>query len=356
MYNNKTKSCAEHKNSTEKNTVDLNEMKIMDETEALGVIKCVYNAYGKTFVNKAFYDENKLINLNKENKLISCVAKNEASQVIGHVGISPNKNLKTSEICAAFVHSSYRGNGCLNKLADFAIKTSKSRGDIACYVYAVTSHYYSQKAAHKNNFKDCALFLHKAPSLNFKNIKSKNRERESLLLSFKYFKEQNKRNIYVTQKYEKILKQIYENLNIPVKFKYKKFSIMPTPSKSSINAKKDNYNNIILNIKTIGKNTCEEISNIIIKSKKENINSIFLTINIENKDTPYIISHTEKMGFLFGGVLPGDKNKDLLLFQYNLKNIPPENIIIESDIGKSLLNFIKNQYKNNIKNQKYKAM
>lgn len=190
------------------------------ENEAESLVNCAYRAYGNSYIHKYIYDKTMIDKLNHEEKIISYIALNEEKRVVGHVALEYFNKANICEISHAFVDPEFRGRGCLTDLTRFAIDESKKRGDVGIYVHAVTSHIYSQKSAQSNGFKDCALLLSRIPALDFKEIDGKSPKRESLILEYKYLKKQRKKYIYASEKYKKMIEDIYHNLGVKIVFKY----------------------------------------------------------------------------------------------------------------------------------------
>lgn len=306
-------------------------------TEAEKVVSCIYNTYGDSYMQKDFYDKDTIEKLNRERTMISYVAVNDKEEIKGHIALVPSKELQSSELAVAFVHTDYRGNGCLNALAKVAIEKSKKRGDVGCYVHAVTSHIYSQRVAEKQGFQECALLIYRLPFLEFKNIQYENTERESLLIAYQYFEEeQEKKVFYVSKQHREIVKEIYENLNVTVVFKSNNKDRVEEKNNGHIEIMKDEYEAAVITSMGCGEKLKSKISSALKTLVKEKRKAIFLKMKMSEKSTIEASEIAEKLGFFFSGVMPGTFGKDEIIFQYINEEIQYENIILNSKMSKKL--------------------
>lgn len=312
----------------------------MHSDEALEVSRCAYSSYGYSYMDEDIYYPDKIENLNNTNKLISYVAVTDNNKIISHVGLKPNND--SGELLAAFTHPKYRGLNCLNKIVENLICECKSLNLTGVYVNAVCVHTYSQKSAHNYNFKDCALFLCKIKSLDFKNFEVNSSYRDNLLMSYKYLKTNFKLKLYICKHHMKIIKEIYSQFNIDVTFIDSKIShIKNTPCKYTLNF--DSMDSASIHINSYGKNLIECLHKETKKLCCNKVEVIYLYLDLENPDAPLYVKDLENIGFFFAGVIPGDVGNNKLVLQY-LNNILIDysSIKTESEIGNKILNYVMN--------------
>ncbi|GAA0123588.1 MAG: GNAT family N-acetyltransferase [Clostridium argentinense] len=313
------------------------------ENEAESLVNCAYRAYGNSYIHKYIYDKTMIDKLNHEEKIISYIALNEEKRVVGHVALEYFNKANICEISHAFVDPEFRGRGCLTDLTRFAIDESKKRGDVGIYVHAVTSHIYSQKSAQSNGFKDCALLLSRIPALDFKEIDGKSPKRESLILEYKYLKKQRKKYIYASEKYKKMIEDIYHNLGVKIVFKKLKDNEEKYSKETRIETVVDNYDTATIYVKNFAKDGMNKILKQFNKLYFERKKVIFLKLKLCSKSSIYIWNQMEQIGFYFAGIMPGDNEDDEVILQYINDHIDCENIYANSVVGNALIEQIKKQ-------------
>jgi len=198
-------------------------IRLMKPEEAVDVSKCAYSAYGYSYPNPDIYFPEKIREFNKSGKMISIVAALEnSSEIIGHTALKPDDNDNTAEVGVSFIKPKFRGCGCFNQLEQARIDEAKKRNIAGLYSQAVTTHPFSQKAAHKYGFKDTALFLSRIHQLEFKKINQQKLVRENLMFSFLFLIPAKKNTVYLPDNHSDIIKKIFGNLQVEFSYKTRK--------------------------------------------------------------------------------------------------------------------------------------
>ncbi|HPG30672.1 MAG TPA: GNAT family N-acetyltransferase [bacterium] len=208
-------------------------IRLMKEEEAVEVSKCAYSAYGYSYPNADIYYPEKVREYNKSKKMISIVAVSESGEVLGHTALKPDPFDNTAEVGVSFIKPKYRGIGCFNQLEQARIDEAKNRGFQGLYSQAVTTHPFSQKAAHKYGFKDCGILLLRIPKVEFKKIEQKKMTRETLMLSFLYIDNSEKIVLYPPDNHLEIINKIYKNMSLTPEYKTPKSKKIKFQSRQS---------------------------------------------------------------------------------------------------------------------------
>ena len=117
-------------------------------SDAAPIVQLFKEAYGDNYLKSSIYDPQTFIVGNRDQQLISVVARTAGGEVVGHVGLSRcAPSSKVLEIGQAVVSKDHRSGGLLAAMMSIAIE--HARGSLGCELLfgaAVCNHAYSQKA------------------------------------------------------------------------------------------------------------------------------------------------------------------------------------------------------------------
>ncbi len=263
-------------------------IRLMKPEEAIEVSKCAYSAYGYSYLNHDIYFPEKIRDYNNSGKMISIVAVlDDNNEMIGHTALKPDSLDNVAEVGVSFIKPKFRGGGCFNKLEQARIDEALKHNFAGLYSQAVTTHPFSQKAAHKYGFCDCALLIIRLPMLEFKKIICP-----------------------VQQSILEIFTDIYGGAVIYIK---------------------QYGNDIIEKIKQLKKNIC-----------MDKFDVIFLYLNTSDPFTAFFFDEFEKLDFIFVGIMPGTLNKTTIILQFiNNHRVDFDYIKTDSEMGGILKDYIK---------------
>ncbi|MFN2268648.1 MAG: ATP-binding protein, partial [Desulfonatronovibrio sp.] len=179
--------------------------------EAVEVSRCIYTAYGYTYLHEDMYYPDRVRTLNKSGELISFVAATN-NEIIAHAALIIEDDPLVPEFGVAATKPKFRGQGCLNALSTVRVDEAVKRGFTGGYGMGVTSHFYSQKSMLKHGLQPCALLLSNAQEPQYKDMKQRNIQRESAVMQFKYLRETDKIVMYPPQQHADFIDLIYANI------------------------------------------------------------------------------------------------------------------------------------------------
>lgn len=311
--------------------------------EAVEVSKCAYMSYGYTYSNEHIYFPERLRKMNETGEMVSFVAVSSENEIIGHTAVLfEGADRLVASIDDAFVKPEYRGTGCLNKLAVAVFDWFDANNITGTYVWAVTSHVYSQKESFKFGFRDTAICISSELPLKFKGIEEEAGQRESCIILFQYLGETDTVEIYAPLHHRDILTEIYKSLGVKTEI-ISDNTLNEMPEEETVlELKYDPCTNAFMTIRKYGRNVIHDVSCMLKDLCLEKIETIFLFLPLNNTYTAQLTSDFEKMGFFFSGIMPGSNGRDRLILQYlNNQRIDYEKIHINSDTGKKILEYIK---------------
>jgi anti-sigma regulatory factor (Ser/Thr protein kinase)/GNAT superfamily N-acetyltransferase len=286
----------------------------LEAGEEIEVSKCAYAAYHYTYFYDYIYYPERIRKLNETGELISFIAVTDEGEVMGHAALKGDtREWGVPELAAAFVKPKYRGQGCLNALAEALLKEAGQRSFSGLYVRAVTSHNYSQKNALKYGFRDCCLFLALLDPLEFAEIPVEKTQRESMLYSFKYLASPGEFAIYPPSQHAKMVLSLYNNLGAHPELREQ--PAVPHHVESSIYVTIDPNHTGKIEVLQYGEDVVSEVNKHLRTLCVNRIEAIYLFLNLRDPLTSHVTSKFENMGFFFAGINP-TSGTDFLVLQF----------------------------------------
>jgi serine/threonine-protein kinase RsbW len=312
----------------------------MDPSEAVEVSKCAYGAYHYSYFYEYMYYPERVKRLNETGELISYVAVTREREIMGHAALRAEKERGVAELMAAFVRPEYRGQGCLNALTEALIEEGKSRGFSGLYVRAVTSHPYSQKAALKYGFSGSCLYLAQYDTLEFVELTTGNRERESMLHAFIYLHRPAPFRIYPPPHHKEMVIRIYEGLGAYPETAYEQTESLQAAS--SVRVIIEPYHTAKIEILEYGVDLVPKVEQSLRALCIDRIEAVYLFLDLCNPLTALITADFENMGFFFAGINPGAPGTDLLVLQF-LNNLAVDygHLQFASEMGRQVAEYIR---------------
>lgn len=176
------------------------------EADVPGIISLVYNTYRYSYAKEIFYNDVKLAQMIRENKILSIVAETESGVIVGHNAVLLDSPL-LGEAGMAMVDPNYRKSKAFLSLALLTGRLIKTEfPQILTYTKCVTSHPRSQ--AFVTNFTASMLQPSVYNHASFVGIQGESNPRESLLyLILNFCNDKTEKNIYAPKEHQAIVQQ-----------------------------------------------------------------------------------------------------------------------------------------------------
>lgn len=319
----------------------------MKPADAVEVSKCVYRVYGYSYGYEALYYPDRLIELNESGRILSVVALVDG-EIAGHCGLMFwDASGRIAEMGMGVVKPEFRSMGCFVHMTEYLMEEARSRGLEGLYGQAVTNHTLSQRTALGFGLRDCALKLGYIPStVSFKSMSEQLSQRGSLVIHFIFLKHAESRNLFVPMHHREMVAALYQELGASLAFAVppgdhplleEDGSLLKSTTVSTLNA-------AFLEVERYGRNIVQEIRARVRDLCFKQIAVIYLYLNLGDPATFHLTEAFEEQGFFFAGILPGGMAQgDALILQY-LNNLPIDyqQIKLESEMGRTLLAYIRN--------------
>ncbi len=316
----------------------------MAPDEAVEVSKGAYSSYGYSYVLEHIYFPDRVREMNQQDELISFVAVTE-SEVIGHCALEVEEaDPKVPQLGVAFTKPKYRGQGCLNRLADACLEEARIRNFTAVYARGITTHPYSQKSLLNFNMLESAICLSSGPEREYKGIEGKP-QRESVVLHQIYIHPPKELVIHPPVRHEQMVREIFTQLGVEPKIKSATGDFQIQLNESVIAVIAESHNQVgKISVSRYGK----DIEAVVYQQLKrlciDRMETVYLYLKLNDPLTAALAERFEQMGFFFSGVMPGSEGRDVLILQYlNNYVIDFDKLAIAGDMGKKILEYIKKE-------------
>ncbi len=318
--------------------------------EAIEVSRSAYKNHGYTFFDDVIYYPERLVEMNKEEEMISAVAVSDDHEFMGHAALvysdsDPGYQAKTAEFTFVFVNQEFRNQGCMGRLCRFLLTTPKERPLTGVYSYSVANHVFTQRGIMKLGFRDCGILLGTSPATwKFKGISEPNEQRISVVLSFHYIEPPTPRQIYAPPHHRDMLTRIYENILAPHVVTVPEGQ-KPVCDNHEAQIKTHVYpveNCAVIWVKSYGTNVVREVRATLRELCIKQVAAIDLFLPLQDPLTYFLTEELEKLGFFFAGIEPETFIGEALILQYlNNIDLDYEKVQVYTDMARDILAHIK---------------
>jgi hypothetical protein len=310
-------------------------------SDAEGIARAFYLAYGYAYDLAAVYVPDRLIELNEHGHYISIVAVTVAGEVIGHYALARDGDEPIADACGAIVLPAHRGRDLLNRLRDRAEREAMELGLVAYYSEPVTDHPRTQHASESFGAVACGITLGEAPrGFVARHMElSATSQRQSCMLYVKPLQTREARTIYSPAHHRAIVTRIYEQLRLPV---VQRDGEEPAGRGIFHTAISRGDGTATITVESIGDETPELVRQAVRDLRETHrLGAIYALLPIEDPGTPALCESMESDGFFFSGVGPWMlEGKDVLRLQMTLTPLDLSALVVIGDFGKVLLDYI----------------
>ena len=313
--------------------------------DGIRVSQCIYRTYGNTYPNEDLYYPERIIQQNDSGELISAVALDEQNQIVGHYALERPGLGVTAESGQAIVIPTHRGRKLMERMRSFLEEEGRKKGLVGIFGQPVCKHVFSQKTNERFGSQPCGVNLSMLPNdFHFKKIHEKNTEsRGTCMLYWKNLVEPQERLIHPPAHHKDVLMDIYNRLNIPVRFG----DPQPLPDIGSVAVvHHKTWGFSFIRVTTPGKSAVFEMD----RAQHDlvtmgNTETVYLEIPLAHPGAPDFCVEAESKGFFFCGLGPHFfPNSDSLRMVYLTKDIDWDQLQIFNDFGKTLAGYAHKEY------------
>jgi hypothetical protein len=310
-------------------------------SDAEGVARAFYLAYGYAYDLSAVYVPARLIELNERGRYVSIVAVTAGGEIVGHYALARDGDAPIADACGAIVLPAHRGRGLLNRLRDRAEGEAMALGLAAYYSEPVTDHPRTQHASESFGARACGITLGEAPrAFVARHMElSTTAQRQSCMLYIKPLQARQPRTIYTPLHHRAIVARIYEQLRLPVAMRD---GLKPAGRGIFHTTITRGDGTATITVEAVGAETpelvCQAVRDLL---ETHRLGAIYASLPIEDPGSPALCETMESHGFFFSGVGPWMLDgRDALRLQMTLTPLDLSALVVIGDFGKVLLDYI----------------
>lgn len=331
----------QHETETEDFTID-----VFRPEDAEGIVHLFLSVYGEHYPIRLFYDPAAITKANAEGAYYSIVARTASGRVIGvnHLYLSaPHPGLYESGV--GLVLKEYRNTGANKRMLDFIYNDFVLAKPHIEEVFgeAVCNHPYMQKSIKAFGYIETALEVALMPAATYDKEKSA-LGRVATLAAFRCYRSKPHR-IFLPGCYEEALRRIYGRLDDARQIDLSDARISVEAATKAEMTLFDFAGVSRTAVHEIGVDLQAAIADLERRAQAGNARVFQVWLNLTSPWVGEAVEILRTMGYFFGGALPRWFDGDGLLMQKLL--CPPDfdDIVLETDFAKELLEVIRDDWK-----------
>jgi serine/threonine-protein kinase RsbW len=318
-------------------------LRLMTEADAVALARCIYRAYGYTYVDFIYYPD-RIAEMLRAGLMMSCVAENDAGEIVGHLALlrnSPDSAIAESAI--AVVDPRYRGHALFKTMKVFMAEEGARRGLLGLYSEAMTLHPFTQKGNIALGAHETGLVLAYVPGdVNTRKIESSPQgERAALLLYYMRTNQEPHRTVYAPPQHRAVLEDICGRIGLDRAFADAPINAPSAePTRLDVKVRPD-LGVATITVRACGADAGQQVRHHLLDLCRRKIDAIYLDLPLGDPATAQLCAACEAAGFFFAGMIPEHDNGDVLRLQYmNNLDIRMDGIVVVSDVGRRLFDHV----------------
>jgi hypothetical protein len=307
--------------------------------DAARVTRLVQAVYGDSYYPPALYDPQQIVRLNETGKLISILALDAASDVIGHYALEPFQVGTVAEASDAIVAVDYRHHHFFEDMRVLLREEANRLGLTGLVGYPVTNHPFSQKAEEHFGSHPCGV----APGLwprSFHNMPEPLTQRMSFVIYFKYLRPAGE-VVHAATPHSEMLARIARQWGIPVR---RQDGASGEGAGEITVEHEPEVQTGTIRVQRVGADTAAAIRQARAHLLGGGTKAIALELPLAQPATAELCRDAEAEGFFFSGLGPAfAADGDALLLQFLVEDLDLSLIQIANPFAKELLGYVSQQ-------------
>ena len=195
--------------------VDALEVRAMESSDALGLVRCVYRCYGYSYKDSLLYEPRHIAAALRDGRMLSVVAVTPDGTVVGHCALFvERKGDPVPESGRLVVDPRYRGHHLAERLATVRRELAEAEGLPGIWAEAVTNHPSSQREVIKLGGVEVGLLIGGSPAaVRMAGFANQNEGRRSLIVTYTPLASQPRR-IHVSDRHADIVAELAGRLGL----------------------------------------------------------------------------------------------------------------------------------------------
>jgi serine/threonine-protein kinase RsbW len=321
---------------------DVPKLQLMTEDDAVALARCIYRAYGYTYVDFIYYPD-RIAEMLRSGLMMSCVAKNEAGEIVGHLALLRGPEQMIAESGIAVVDPRYRGHALFKTMKLFMVEEARRRGLLGLYSEAMTLHPFTQKGnialgAHETGF----MLAYVPPDVSTRKIESAPQgERAALLLYYYRIAPEPHREVYAPPHHRAVLEDVCSRIGLDRRF-VDPPAAPPLADATRLDVRvRPELGVATITVRACGDDAAQQIRHHLVDLCCRKLDTIYLDLPLGDPATARLCAACEAAGFFFSGMIPEYDHGDVLRLQYlNNLDIRMDGIVVVSGAGRRLFDHV----------------
>lgn len=323
-------------------------LRLMTVDDALPLARCIYRSYGYTYGNDVVYYPSKVVELLDSGRMVSCVAVNQAGEVVGHLALQFAKaGAEVADSGIAVVDPRYRGRKLFEQMKTFMAEWAGRNGVYGLVSEAVAVHPITQKGNINLGASETGVLLGYLPAgLEFRNIKGGAEvRRQSAVMFYLRTNPEPEREVFAPPHHQDVIQRLYDKIPL-------RRTCRPAPPEATLGAVRDQHSVIeqrlkpetaraFIRIEEYGGDVLELVHRHLRDLCLRKFDCIFLDLPLGKPLTAVLCRAFEGVGFSFAGVGVELADGDSLRLLYlNNVEIDAAGMVVISEHGRALTDYV----------------
>ena len=310
-----------------------------ENRDAAGIVDCVRQIYGDSYVHRELYDERAICELNANGELVSVVALGPNGDVVGHYALERPDHGRIAETGEALVLPEHRHHQLMETMRTLLEELAAELRLRGLFGNVVTNHPFSQRVVERFAEKPCAISLGWSPK-SFHNMSQSLSQRMSEVVYFKHLDFAAETVAHLPPRHRLWCLRIYEQLATPLKLRDGE-PLSRVRSGSLTTDVRPDLGRANLRVLSIGQDSAAALHDALETAQQLDLEAVFLDLPLADPGTPALCEQAEALGFFFSGVCPlFAPTGDALRLQWLGVDLDESQLQLESPLARELLGYV----------------
>jgi len=319
--------------------------------DAEDIAKLIFRTYGYTYAKEEVYFPKRVEETLRERTRLAVVVRTPSGEAVAYFAMLRAPDSSIGEVGEAVVLPAHRRRGLMTHMLERLIGIARREGLSGLYGEAVTVHDISQRVNAKFGFHTTALLLADFPSTRYRDLVEDFPQDISVAIDFLFLDPPRSRQLYLPDKYRRILGKIYAQHGITVVNATREGEL---PERSRIDVRIDyTYRSAVLVVSEVGEDLAGIITQTVSSLFEENVTVVYVDLPLSRPGAEEAVRQLEGQGLLFAGLMPVfHSEQDYLRLQATQSPIDMELVVAWSPVAREIKKRIESEMRWNTKRQK----
>jgi hypothetical protein len=308
--------------------------------DGAAIARIFFEIYGPNYVHPEVFSPDRYWQAVESGELIPVVARDQHSDIVGHVALERGQGMRVAERGEAVVLSAHRGHRLLERMTERLTEQAIQHELDGIYADPVTVHTFSQRNDERAGMPVCAVLLGLTPE----NVHPKDApfptagQRQSCLRTFRFLRPPAPRVIHAPAPYRDVLLKLYASLGVTPTLAAPA-APAASESQTSINVDGHGYGDISFN--RIGPNAATEFAQALRDVRAQGASAVQLSAPMMDPGLPMLTKSARAAGFFFCGLGPAFMDgADSFLMQLLTERLDTAKLQLFTEAARELVAFI----------------